>query len=124
MRNEVGLWRLIDERIRYMGLTREQVDFQTRLVDVVTDHQTIQMNQNTVVLVNETLDIPYTAQIIISGGNNILVTSKCDFENLGYAGNQFFEDAVDVSTNNYGEAFTPFRLEFIQIIPKITQKQP
>ncbi|GHT78396.1 hypothetical protein FACS189464_1760 [Bacteroidia bacterium] len=123
MKNEVGLWRLIDERILYMGLTRNEADIQSLVVDVVTPIQTIQLKQNTVVLVNETLDIPYTAQLVIAGGNNILVTSKCDYENTGYAGYQFFEDAIDVSVINYGVSYTPFRLEFIQIIPKITDKR-
>jgi hypothetical protein len=117
--NETGLWRMIDERIRYMDMTPEQVDVQPLLVDVMFDRFRMELGQNTAVLVNIDMDVPATAQLIIDSGNNMLVTSRRDYEKLTYAGYRFFEDAIEVSLNNYGEKFTPFRLEFLQIIPKL-----
>jgi hypothetical protein len=117
MVNETGLWRLIDERIRNMGFLPHEVDLQSFCVDIVSYHQTIDLEQNTVVLVNSELDIPYTAQMILVSGNNSLETSKEDYEKLSYAQYQFFEDRIDVTTSNYGTDFTPYRLEFIRIAP-------
>jgi hypothetical protein len=117
MLNETGLWRLIDERIRNMGFAPGEVDLKSFCVDIVSYHQTIDLGQNTVVLVNSELDIPYTAQMILVSGNNSLETSKEDYEKLSYAQYQFFEDRIDVTTSNYGTDFTPYRLEFIRIAP-------
>jgi hypothetical protein len=115
--NEIGLWRLIDERIRYMGLAAGEFDLQAYCVDIVSYYQTIHLGQDTVVLVNSEIDIPYTAQVILDGGNNKLETSKSDFEKLSYAQFQFFQDQISVTTSNYGIDFTPYRLEFIRISP-------
>jgi hypothetical protein len=118
MINEIGLWRLIDERIRYMGLkTPDEYDLQAFCVDIVSYHQTIELGQDTVVLVNSELDIPYTAQVILDAGNNKLETSKSDYEKLSYSQFQFFQDQIKVTTGNYGIDFTPYRLEFIRISP-------
>ena len=116
--NETGLWRLIDQRIRNMGFTSGEIDIQAFYVDIVSYHQIIELGQDTVVLVNTGLDIPYTAQVILDGGNNKLETSKSDYEKLSYAHYQFFQDQINVSTNNYGIDFTPYRLEFIRISPQ------
>ena len=115
--NEIGLWRLIDQRIRNMGFTSGDVEIQAFCVDINSYYQTIELGQDTVVLVNTELDIPYTAQIILDGGNNKLETSKSDYEKLAYAGYQFFQDLINVTTSNYGIDFTPYRLEFIRISP-------
>ena len=115
--NETGLWRLIDQRIRNMGFALGDVDIQAFFVDVVSYHQIIELGQDTVVLVNTELDIPYTAQIILDGGNNKLETSKSDYEKLSYSHYQFFQDQINVTTSNYGIDFTPYRLEFIRISP-------
>jgi hypothetical protein len=116
--NEIGLWRLIDERIRYMGLTSpNEYDLQAFCVDIVSYYQTIELGQDTVVLVNSELDIPYTAQVILDAGNNKLETSKSDYEKLSYTQFQFFQDQINVTTSNYGIDFTPYRLEFIRISP-------
>jgi len=115
--NETGLWRLIDQRIRNMGFTSGEVDIQAFCVDINSYHQIIELGQDTVVLVNTELDIPYTAQVILDGGNNKLETSKSDYEKLSYANYQFFQDQINVTTSNYGIDFTPYRLEFIRISP-------
>ena len=122
--NETGLWRLIDQRIRNMGFTHEEVDIQAFYVDIVSYHQTIELGQDTVVLVNTEIDIPYTAQVILDGGNNKLETSKSDYEKLSYSGFQFFQDQISVTTSNYGIDFTPYRLEFIRISPNKTTQTP
>jgi len=122
--NETGLWRLIDQRIRNMGFTHEEVDIQAFYVDIVSYHQTIELGQDTVVLVNTEIDIPYTAQVILDGGNNKLETSKSDYEKLTYSGFQFFQDQISVTTSNYGIDFTPYRLEFIRISPNKTTQTP
>ena len=115
--NETGLWRLIDQRIRNMGFASDEVEIQAFCVDVNSYYQIIELGQDTVVLVNTELDIPYTAQVILDGGNNKLETSKSDYEKLAYAGYQFFQDLISVTTSNYGIDFTPYRLEFIRISP-------
>ena len=115
--NETGLWRLIDQRIKNMGFILNDVDIQAFYVDVVSYHQIIELGQDTVVLVNTELDIPYTAQIILDGGNNKLETSKSDYEKLSYSHYQFFQDQINVTTSNYGIDFTPYRLEFIRVSP-------
>ena len=117
MINETGLWRLIDERIRNMGFIRDEVDIQAFCVDVTSYYIEIKLGQDTVVLVSPTIDIPYTAQLIIEGGNNKLETSKEDYEKLAYAGYQFFQDQINITTSNYGVDFVPYRLEFIRISP-------
>jgi len=120
--NETGLWRLIDQRIRNMGFAQGEVEIQPFCVDVNSYFQIIELGQDTVVLVNTELDIPYTAQIILDGGNNKLETSKSDYEKLAYAGYQFFQDLINVTTSNYGTDFTPYRLEFIRISPLKSSK--
>jgi len=120
--NETGLWRLIDQRIRNMGFAQGEVEIQPFCVDVNSYFQIIELWQDTVVLVNTELDIPYTAQIILDGGNNKLETSKSDYEKLAYAGYQFFQDLINVTTSNYGTDFTPYRLEFIRISPLKSSK--
>ena len=115
--NETGLWRLIDQRIKNMGFASGDVDIQAFYVDIVSYHQIIELGQDTVVLVNTELDIPYTAQIILDGGNNKLEISKSDYEKLSYSHYQFFQDQINVTTSNYGIDFTPYRLEFIRISP-------
>ena len=117
--NEIGLWRLIDERIRYMNLTANEIDMQSWYVDVNSFYQEEQLGQDTVVLINSEIDIPYTAQLILDAGNNKLVTSKEDYEKLIYAGFQFFQDQLNITVSNYGTDFVPFRLEFLKIIPKL-----
>lgn len=124
MISETGLWRLIDQRIRNMGLVAGEIDLQAWCVDIISYYQIIELGQDTVVLVNSELDIPYTAQVILDGGNNKLETSKSDYEKLSYAHYQFFQDRINVSTSNYGIDFTPYRLEFIRISPNKNIKQP
>ena len=120
MINETGLWRLIDERIGNMGLAQGEYDLQAFCADIVSYHQIIELGQDTAVLVNSELDVPYTAQIILDAGNNKLETSKTDYEKLSYAQFQFFQDRISVTTSNYGIDFTPYRLEFIRISPNKT----
>ena len=115
--NEIGLWRLIDQRVRNMGFAPHEVEFETEFVDINSYYQIIELGQDTVVLVNSELDIPYTAQVILDGGNNKLETSKSDYEKLSYANFQFFQDQINVTTSNYGIDFTPYRLEFMRISP-------
>ena len=115
--NEIGLWRMIDQRIRYLGLTAEEVNLQAFCVEVRSTNEIIELKQDTVVLVNTELDIPPTAQIILDAGNNKLETSKLDYENLAYSAYQFFQDRISVITSNYGMDFIPYRLEFIRISP-------
>jgi len=115
--NETGLWKLIEQRIRYMDLTSDEVNLQAFFVDVRSTNQTVQLGQDTVVLVNSELDIPYTAQVIIDSGNNKLETSKSDYEKLSYIRHQFFQDRITITTANYGLYFIPYRLEFIRISP-------
>jgi len=124
--NETGLWRMIDQRIRYMGLTADEVNLQAFYVNVRSTDEAVELGQDTVVLVNAELDLPYTAQVIIEGGNNKLETSKSDYEKLSYAGYQFFQDRITVLTSNFGMDFTPYRLEFIRISPnpKPNNEQP
>ena len=115
--NELGLWRMIDQRIRQMGFSAEDVCLTAYYVDINSSYQIIELDQDTVVLVNSELDLPYTAQVIIDAGNNKLETSKLGYEKLSYAGYQFFEERMTVATSNYGIDFTPYRLEFIRISP-------
>ena len=115
--NEIGLWRLIDQRVRNMGFAPHDVEFETEFVDSNSYYQIIELGQDTVVLINIEFDIPYTAQVILDGGNNKLETSKSDYEKLTYAGYQFFQDQINVTTNNYGTDFTPYRIEFLRISP-------
>jgi len=115
--NEIGLWRMIDQRIRYMGLAPDEVNLQAFCYEVRSTNEVIELEQDTVVLVNTELDIPSIAQIILDGGNNKLETSKLDYENLTYANYQFFQDRINVITSNYGVDFVPYRLEFIRISP-------
>lgn len=117
--NEIGLWRLIDERIRYMNLSINEVDIQSWYVDVNSFYQEEQLGQDTAVLISPEIDIPFTAQLILDAGNNKLVTSKEDYEKLVYAGFQFFQDQLNITVSNYGTDFVPFRLEFLKIIPKL-----
>jgi len=116
--NEQGLWILIQQRIRDMGLTANEVNLQSFYVDVKSTNETVPLGQDTVILVNSELDIPYTAQVIIDSGNNKLETSKSDYENLSYVRHQFFQDRITITTSNYGTYFTPYRLEFIRISPQ------
>ena len=116
--NETGIWKLIEQRIRYMGLTADEVNLQAFSVDVRSTNQTVELGQDTVVLVNAELDIPYTAQVILDSGNNKMETSKSDYENLSYMRHQFFQDRIAIATINYGISFTPYRLEFIRISPQ------
>ena len=116
--NEQGLWKLIEQRIRYMGLTANEVNLQSFFVDVKSTTQNEELGQDTVVLVNSELDIPYTAQVIIDSGNNKLETSKADYESQSYVRHQFFQDRITITTANYGVYFTPYRLEFIRISPQ------
>lgn len=108
---------MIDERIRKLGLAPGGVTLESYCIDIVSYYQEEKLGQDTVVLVSQTLDVPYTAQIIIDGGNNKLETSKEDFERLSYAGYQFFQDQISITTSNYGIDFVPYRLEFIKISP-------
>lgn len=117
--NEIGLWRMIDERIRYMNLNINEVDIQSWYVDVNSFYQEEQLGQDTAVLISPEIDMPYTAQLILDAGNNKLVTSKEDYEKLVYAGFQFFQDQLNITVSNYGTDFVPFRLEFLKIIPKL-----
>lgn len=110
---------MIDERIRYMNLTVHEVDIQSWYVDVNSFYQEEQLGQDTAVLINPEIDIPYTAQLILDAGNNKLVTSKEDYEKMVYAGFQFFQDQLSITVSNYGTDFVPFRLEFLKIIPKL-----
>lgn len=117
--NEIGLWRIIDERIRYMNLNINEVDIQSWYVDVNSFYQEEQLGQDTAVLISPEIDIPYTAQLILDAGNNKLVTSKEDYEKSVYTGFQFFQDQLSITVSNYGTDFVPFRLEFLKIIPKL-----
>ena len=121
--NEIVLSRMIDQRIRGMKLTPEQVNINAFYVDVRSPNQTEELGQDTIVLVNSQLDVPYTAQIIIQGGNNKLITSKKDYENLSYSGYQFFQERITILTKNYGVTFTPYRLEFVRISPNVKKTQ-
>ena len=59
MINETGLWRLIDERIRNMGFTRDEVDLQAFYIDVTSYYKEVKLGQDTIVLVSPTIDIPF-----------------------------------------------------------------
>jgi len=115
--NETGLWRLIDQCIRRMNLSDGEYTLYSKVVEIESYHQTIDLRQDTAVLVNIEFDIPYTAQVILDSGNNIMETSKSDYEKLAYAGYQIFQDQITVKTANYGESFTPYRIEFLCISP-------
>jgi hypothetical protein len=114
---ETGLWRFIDRRIRNMGLAAGEAVPEYFIAVIGSYHQIIELGQDTAVLVNLKLDIPYTAQLILDSGNNKFETSKLDYEHLTYARHQFFQDQINVTTNNYGIDFIAYQLEFIRISP-------
>jgi len=119
--NEILLAKLIDQRIRNLGLTENEANIDAFCIKVVSANQIEPLGQNTIVLVNRDLDIPQTAQLIIDSGNNKLETSKQEYEKNRYSGYQFFDDRITITTSNYGLLFTPYQLEFIRISPN---KQP
>lgn len=88
-------------------------------MDIVSSEHTIDLEQDTWVLVSSELDVPYTAQIILTSGNMMMETSKSDYEKQSYAQYQFFRNRLTVVTKNYGIRFIPYRLEFIRISPNV-----
>ena len=90
--NETGLFEMIRQRLRLKDLKQEEAVMYPFYVDVGATRQTVELGQDIVVLVNEILDVPFTTQVVIDSNNNILVTSKVDYENMQYAGYQFFEE--------------------------------
>jgi len=64
-------------------------------------------------LINETLDIPTTATVVIEGQNNLLIASKDSFMRPLRA----FRSYLSVKTINYGTEFVPFSLQFLKVMP-------
>jgi hypothetical protein len=68
-------------------------------------------------LINESLDIPITAKVIITSPDAFFSTSKSEYAIMQSHNNQSFRNKLKVETKNYGVEFIPYTLEFLKVTP-------
>lgn len=97
------------------GFTLKQIR-----LEVISAYQVFEFYNDIVILSNEILDIPDTANLKLISSDNVLVTSKDAYENFNKnTRNEFFSNYLKITLSNYGTTFIPFILEFLKVIPVI-----
>lgn len=89
----------------------------TVLIRVTKDVEDFVLDNSIYFLINEKLDVPVTAKIIISSPDAFFSTSQADYDTLKAHKNQSFRNKLKVETRNYGAEFTPYSLEFLKVTP-------
>ncbi len=115
---------LIEQVLDYYERKATIVPF---LIEITTPYFQFSVDNDTLILSNEELDVPITAKIIINADNAALLTSKAQFEQWSEYKNQIFTNNIVVETENYGVSFVPYQLSFMRISPlpeKKNCKQP
>ena len=87
------------------------------LVEVTSPLFSFDVNNDIVILSNDKLDVPITSTVKINSNENVLITSKTEFENWSEQRNQQFSNTITVETKNYGLLFVPYQLSFMRIQP-------
>ncbi len=75
----------------------------------------IQLGKGLFFLINEHLDLPTTATLLIQSQNNILTATKDTYNNNFTL--RPFRGYLNIKTINYGNSFTPFTLTFLKVMP-------
>jgi len=89
----------------------------TVLMRVTKDVENFVLDNSIYFLVNEKLDVPVTAKIVMSSPDAFFSTSQADYDILTAHKNQSFRNKLKVETKNYGAEFTPYSLEFLKVTP-------
>jgi len=93
------------------GTTRVGYDVETVYVESAEFYQ--KLDNSLYFLINETIDVPVTAKVIIQSQSNQLITTKDSYKPLNL---RPFRSYLSVKSVNYGE-FTPFALNFLKVTP-------
>ena len=96
----------------YFGTKKVIYDTQTFYVDSPNYIQ--RLDNGIYFLINDTIDVPTTAKVIIQAQSNILTTTKDSYKNLNL---KPFRGYLKVKTLNYGTEFVPYSLTFLKITP-------
>jgi hypothetical protein len=110
----------IDRRIKKEVLADEYFA-ETLLMRIDNPVIDIMLDNSIYFLINEHIDIPNTAKLIITSPDAFFSTSKFEYDLLQSHNNQSFRNKIKVKLINYGVSFTPFTLEFLKVTP-ITNK--
>jgi len=87
------------------------------LLEISEPKININTKNDILILSNDKIDIPLTAKLIINSDDNVLITSKAEFNEWQDYKNQRFTKNISIELQNYGVNFIPFQLEFMRIIP-------
>ncbi len=87
------------------------------LIEVKDSKFNINTKNDVLILANKKLDIPITARLIINSDDNVLITSKAEYDEWQDYKNQRFTKNINIELQNYGTTFIPFQLEFMRITP-------
>jgi len=111
----------IERRIKEEVLADEYFA-ETVLMRITKDQEDFVLDNSIYFLINEKLDIPVTAKIILSSPDAFFSTSQADYDTLKGHKNQSFRNKLRVVTQNYGTSFVPYSLEFLKVTPIIRKK--
>jgi hypothetical protein len=106
----------IERRIKREVLA-ERYFADTVLLRITQPVQHFTLDNSIYFLINEKLDMPVTAKLILSSPDAFFSTSQTEYDTLKAHKNQSFRNNLKVETKNYGTEFVPFSLEFLKITP-------
>ncbi len=82
----------------------------------------MQLGNDVLFLVSSELDLQDWVKLILSSDNNLLTTSKQEYDKWENYKYQAFSGTLKVEVKNFA-VFTPFELEFVRVIPIISEVQ-
>ncbi len=106
---------LIKQKLQVMGF--EKYHAEPFLIPLDQPEKDIVLKNDFLFLNNYLLDIPVTATLQLQSSDNLFITSKIDYETLMDYRYQCFSEQLNITLENYGLSFIPFRLEFIKVTP-------
>lgn len=107
--------RLIEQKLKQLGFTQYHSEPLILLVSEPT--KKIVLGNDYLFLNTYILDVPVTTKLQLESPDNLLITSKIDYETFNSYKHQVFSEAFHITVENYGAVFTPFKLEFIKVTP-------
>lgn len=111
----------IERRVRNEVLANDYF-METVLMRITQEDQSFVLDNSIYFLVNEKLDVPITAKVIMDSPDAFFSTSQTDYDVLMAHKNQSFRNKLRVRTSEYGAQFTPYSLEFIKVTPIINSE--
>lgn len=111
----------IDVVMKSRGITKYTID--PIFVDVTKPLTILDLNKYVYVLASESIDTKIHTVVNLVAPDNSLRFNNTMLEQMKISKYKTFSEQLTIQVENFGSTLTPFRLEFLKVIPQMEKKE-